>query len=71
MQKKMTMCKKDDRPPQQKSTVFTASKVGLSLDICPSRKILKRLLQNIYLMLDLLYHKRNTFIMTVADGSIF
>ena len=44
--------------------------VVLSLDIWPSRKVLKRLLQNIYLILDLLYDKRNP-LTTVADESIF
>ena len=29
------------------------------------------MLQNIYLMLDLLYHKRNPHIMTIVHGSIF
>ena len=34
VQKKMTMCKKDNRPPHQKSRFFIASKDGgLSLDI--------------------------------------
>ena len=44
--------------------------VVLSLDIWPSRKVLKRLLQNIWLMLDLLYDKRNP-LTTVADESFF
>ena len=53
----MTMFKKDDRLPHQKSKFFIASKgVGLTLDIWPLKKALKGLLQNIYLMLDLLYH---------------
>ena len=48
-----------------KKICFFASKgVGLSLDIWPSRK---GLLQNIYLILDLLYHKCNSLIMTVVD----
>ena len=34
-------------------------------------QVLKCLLQNIYWMLDLLYHKRNPFITTVVDVSIF
>ena len=61
----MTMCEKDDR-------FFTASKVvGLSSDIWPSRKALKGNLQNIHMMLDLLYHKSNPLITAVVDGSIF
>ena len=56
---------KDDR-------FFTASKVvGLSSDIWPSRKALKGNLQNIHMMLDLLYHKGNPLITAVVDGSIF
>ena len=34
-------------------------------------KSLKRLLQNIYLMLELLYHKHNPLITTAVYGSIF
>ena len=68
MQKKMTMCKKDDK---QNSKFFIASKwVGLSSDIWPSRKTLKGSLQNIYLMLDL-YCKGNPLITAVVDDSIF
>ena len=70
VQKKMTMYKRDDRPPHQKSRFFIASKEVALLDIWLSRKAIKGLLQNIYLMLDL-YHKRNPFIITVADDSIF
>ena len=33
VQKKMAMCKKDDRPPHQNSRFFIASKGGLPLDI--------------------------------------
>ena len=52
--------------------IFIANKaVDLSLDIQYSRKALKALLQNMYLMLELLYHKGNTLIMAVVDGSIF
>ena len=41
-----TMCKKDDRPPHPKRKFFIASKqVGLSLDIWPYRKALKRLIR--------------------------
>ena len=65
----MTMCKKDD---MKKSTFFIASKgLGLSSDIWPSRKALKGSLQNIYLKLDLLYHKGNPLITAVVDDSIF
>ena len=50
---------------------FIAGKgVALSLDIWPSRKALKCLLQNILLMLDLLHHKRNPPIKTAVDVSI-
>ena len=67
----MTICKKDDRPPHQKSWLFIASKgVGLFLDIRSARKALKGLLQNICLTLDLLYHKCNPLITTAVDSSI-
>ena len=53
---------KDDRLPHQNSRFFIASKqVGLALGIWPSRKAIKGLLQNIYLILDLVYEKRNPF----------
>ena len=42
------------------------AKVGLSLYILPSRKILKCLLHNIYLLLDLLYHKHNPLTTTTT-----
>ena len=65
---KRWLCKKDEK---QKSTPFIASKgVVLSSDIWPSRSI-KGSLLNIKLMLDLLCHKRNSLITTVADGSSF
>ena len=35
------------------------------------KKALEGLLQNIYMMLDLLYHKRNPHITTIVDGRIF
>ena len=35
------------------------------------KKALKRILQNIYLTLDFLYHNRNLLFTTVVDGSIF
>ena len=75
VQKKMAMCnicKKDDRATHHKSRFFIASQgVGLSLDTCLSRKALKRVLQNIYLALDLLYNKHNPLFTVVVDGSIF
>ena len=75
VQKKMAMCnicKKDDRAPHHKSRSFIESQgVGLSLDTCLSRKALKRVLQNIYLALDLLYNKHNLLFTIVVDGSIF
>ena len=50
--------------------MFIASKgVDLSLDISRHKKP-KDLLQNIYLMLELLYHKRDHLIITAVDGSI-
>ena len=52
--------------------LFIAGKgVGLSLEIWAPRKALKSLLQNIFLMLDLLYYKHKSIITTVVDGSIF
>ena len=42
------------------------AKVGLSLYILASRKILKCLLQNIYLLLDLFYHKHNPLTTTTT-----
>ena len=41
------------------------------LNIWPPRKALKRLLQYIYFMLDLLYHTRISLVTTFVDGSIF
>ena len=74
VQKKMAMCnicKKDDRAPHHKSRFFIVSQgVGLSLDTCLSRKALKRVLQNIYLTLDLLYNKHNPLLTIAVDGSI-
>ena len=65
------LCKKDDRPQDRKSRIFIIGKeVGWSSNISTSRKTLKRLLQNKYL-LDLLYHKHNAVITTATDGSIF
>ena len=70
--KRMTMSKKDDRPPYQKSMFSITNKgAGLSLDIWPSRKALKRLLQIICLMLDLFYRKCNHLFTAVVDDSIF
>ena len=74
VQKKMAMCnicKKDDRTTHHNSRSFIASQgVGLSLDTCLSRKALKRVLQNIYLTLDLLYNKHNPLFTIAVDGSI-
>ena len=74
VQKKMAMCnicKKDDRASHHKSRFFIASQgVGLSLDTCLSRKALKRVLQNIYLTLDILYNKHNPLLTIAVDGSI-
>ena len=52
------------------SSFIVGKGVALSLDIWPSRKALKCLLQIILLMLDLLYHKRNPPITTALDVSI-
>ena len=43
----------------------------MTLDIWPSRKALNGLLQNTYLMLNLIYHKHTLLITTVVDDSIF
>ena len=65
----MITCRKDERLPHEKSMSILASKgVGLSFDIWLSRK---GLFQNIYLVLDLSYHKCNPFITAAVDGSIF
>ena len=75
VQKKMAMCstcKKDDRALHHKSRFFIVSQgVGLSLDNCLSRQALKRVLQNIYLTLDLLYNKLNPLFTIVVDCCIF
>ena len=51
VQKKMAMCKKDDKLSQQKNIKFhffiARKAVGLSLDIWHPRKALQSLLQNI------------------------
>ena len=61
---------KDDRSPHQKSRFFIGSKVvDLSLDVWPLRKALKPFLQNICLLLDLLYHKCKTLITIAGYGS--
>ena len=46
----MTMCKNDDKLPHQKSSFIASKGVGLFLDVWPSRKYLKRLLQNNYML---------------------
>ena len=68
----MSMCKGDNRSPYQKSIFFITSKrAGMSLYISHSKKAVKCLLQNVYLLLDLLYHKHNSLIMTTVGESIF
>ena len=62
---------KKKRLPLQISRILLRRKVGLSLNVWPSRNALKRLLQNICMLLNLLYYKHNPFITTVVDGSIF
>ena len=63
------------RWPKLMASSYTCREVPyrkkMTLDIWPSRKYLKCLLQNTYLKLDLLYHKCNLLITTVVDGSIF
>ena len=57
-----------------KRLFFSATKgVDLSLEMWPSRKAFKSILQNtrLHLMLDLLYHKRNHLFTTLVDSSIF
>ena len=71
IKKKKNICKKDERAPHHKSRFFIGSQgVGLSLDTFLSRKALKRVLQNIYLKLDLLYNKHNPLLTIAVDGSI-
>ena len=66
---KMTIC---CAKVTYKFHIFIASKVvDLSLDIWCLRKALKGLLQNIYLMIELLYHKHNPFITTVVYKTTF
>ena len=56
----------------KKSRFFIASKrLGLPLYISHPKKALKCLLQNTYLLLDLLYHKHNPFIIATVGDSIF
>ena len=69
--RKRCLCVKRQKATTSKSRFFIASKGGLPLDIWPSRIAIKCLWQNIYLMLDLLYHEHNPFFMTVVGGSIF
>ena len=65
------MCKNDDLSSHQSSIkvpVLIESKgVGLSSEILKA----KGLLQTVYLMLELLYHKRNPLTMTAVYSSIF
>ena len=54
-----------------KSRFFIVSKgADLSLDVWPLIKAFKPFLQNICLLLDLLYHKRKPLIMIALCGSI-
>ena len=72
VQKKMTMCKNYESLLHQKRRFFITSKgVDVSLGIWRSRKAIKSLLQNIYLIWELLYHKLNPLVTTVVNGSIF
>ena len=65
------MCKNDDLSSHQSSIkvpVLIESKgVGLSSEILKA----KGLLQNVYLMLELLHHKRNPLTTTAVYSSIF
>ena len=70
LQKKMAVLKRW-QVVASKSRFFIANKgVDLSLDVWPLRKVLKPFLQNICLLLDLLY-KRKPFITIAIYGSIF
>ena len=67
----MNMCKMMTGHHIKSWFLNTSKGVGLSLDILRfiSRRALKRLLPNVYLMLDLFYHKSNPHIMTVVNSS--
>ena len=52
----MAMCKNDDKPPHQKFFLLQAKEVYL-YTFDPQKKALNLLLQNIYLLFDLLYDK--------------
>ena len=71
----MTICKKDDRLSHQNSIkvqyFYCKQKSKFIFRNLALKKHVKGLLQNIYLLLELLYHKRNVLITTVVDGSIF
>lgn len=66
----MTRCKKDESWSHQNSRFFIIIKgVALSLNIWHSWKALKGLLQNIYLKLELLYHKHHYYVINVTHFS--
>ena len=74
---KKTMRKKDDSSSHQTSIKVThfycKERSRLILRHLMLKKKLKRFIkeQNIYLMLELLYHKPNPLITTIVYGSIF
>ena len=65
----MTSCR--IKVVQKFHMVIASKEVDLSSNIWRSRKALKGLLQNIYLMLELSYHKHNPLITTVVYKSTF
>ena len=68
----MTMCKKMTGCRTSKEHVFYCKQRNrFILRHVTLKKALEGLLQNIYLMLELLYHKPNPLIMIVVDGSTF
>ena len=67
----MTMCKKDGKPPHQRSRSFIASKgVGFIFRHLTLEKR-QNVITEYMLLLDLLYYRCNSLIMTVVDGGIF
>ena len=69
MRKKMTICKNDDRLLHRKSKFYYKKRTRFNFRHLTLKKNLKGVLQNIYLIIDLLYC--NPLITTVVDGSIF
>ena len=65
----MTMSKKDEATASKEYVFHYKQRTRFIFR--SSKKALKRPLQNIYLMLDLLYHKCNPLSTTIVEGSIF